>query len=96
MAATTSVSVPPTAEPVSVALAAVLSSDHSTSPASSGPRWALVRALVPTAGSLGRFDEARRWAERADSALRRGDWSGFGRAFDALKQVLEAGPEGPK
>ncbi len=52
--------------------------------------------LVPTAGSPDRFGEARRWAQRADSALRRGDWSGFGRAFDALKQVLEAGPEGPK
>ena len=52
--------------------------------------------LVPTAGSADRFDEARRWVQRADSALRQGDWSGFGRAFEALKAVLEAGPERPK
>ncbi|HEU5171571.1 MAG TPA: UPF0182 family protein [Gemmatimonadales bacterium] len=32
--------------------------------------------------------EARRWVQLADSALRAGDWAGFGRAFDALRQVL--------
>jgi hypothetical protein len=32
--------------------------------------------------------EARRWAARADSALRAGDLQGFGRAFEALKRVL--------
>jgi hypothetical protein len=32
--------------------------------------------------------EARRWAVRADSALRAGDLQGFGRAFEALKRVL--------
>ncbi|HEX2450348.1 MAG TPA: UPF0182 family protein [Gemmatimonadales bacterium] len=36
------------------------------------------------------LDEARRWVQIADSALRSGDWSGFGRAFDALRQVLAA------
>jgi hypothetical protein len=34
------------------------------------------------------LDEARRWVQLADSALRAGDWAGFGRAFDALRQVL--------
>jgi hypothetical protein len=34
------------------------------------------------------LDEARRWVQLADSALRAGDMSGFGRAFDALRQVL--------
>ncbi len=34
------------------------------------------------------LDEARRWVRLADSALRAGDWAGFGRAFDALREVL--------
>jgi len=36
------------------------------------------------------LDEARRWIHMADSALRAGDWATFGRAFDALRQVLGA------
>jgi hypothetical protein len=43
-------------------------------------------ATMPTAS----LDEARRWLRLADSALKVGDWAGFGRAFDALKQVLTA------
>jgi hypothetical protein len=39
---------------------------------------------VPTAS----LEEARKWLRIADSALRAGDWAGFGRAFDALKQVI--------
>jgi hypothetical protein len=42
---------------------------------------------VPTAS----LEEARKWLRLADSALRAGDWAGFGRAFDALKQVI--GPD---
>jgi hypothetical protein len=37
--------------------------------------------------------EALRWLREADSALRRGDLVGFGRAFGALKAVLERVPE---
>lgn len=37
-------------------------------------------------------DEARRWVAAADSAFRRGDLEAFGRAFEALKRVLQAGP----
>jgi hypothetical protein len=33
--------------------------------------------------------EARRWFVRADSALRAGDFAGFGRAFEALGATLE-------
>jgi len=40
---------------------------------------------VSTTASL---EEARKWLRIADSALRAGDWAGFGRAFDALKQVI--------
>jgi hypothetical protein len=29
----------------------------------------------------------------ADSALRRGEWAAFGRAFDALRQALEVEPD---
>ncbi len=39
------------------------------------------------------LDEARRWVHLADSALRAGDWAGFGRAFDALRQVLGTPPD---
>jgi len=44
--------------------------------------------LVPDPATPDRMVEARRWAARADSALRAGDLAAFGRAFEALKQVL--------
>jgi len=44
--------------------------------------------LVPEPGLPDRVTEARRWATRADSALRAGDLEAFGRAFEALRQVL--------
>jgi hypothetical protein len=34
------------------------------------------------------LDEARRWYAVADSALRRGDFATFGRAFEALRRIL--------
>jgi uncharacterized membrane protein (UPF0182 family) len=42
----------------------------------------------PGAAQAGRLDEARRWMERADSALKMGDWSEFGRAWRSLRNVL--------
>jgi Uncharacterised protein family (UPF0182) len=42
----------------------------------------------PGTAQAGRLDEARRWMERADSALRSGDWSEFGRAWSTLRNVL--------
>jgi hypothetical protein len=51
----------------------------------------LLGATVPTvAGSAQttRLEEARRWLERADSALRTGDWSGFGQAWRGLRDAL--------
>ncbi|MGH7586623.1 MAG: UPF0182 family protein [Gemmatimonadales bacterium] len=47
-------------------------------------------APVPAWLGGSRVDEARRWLERADSALRAGDWAAFGRAFEALRAVLDA------
>lgn len=41
------------------------------------------------------LDEARRWAREADSALRRGDLAAFGRAFAALRTLLESDPPQP-
>lgn len=38
------------------------------------------------------MDEARQWVERADSALRRGDLTAFGRAFEALRNTLQRTP----
>jgi hypothetical protein len=45
-------------------------------------------APVPPVVPSATLDEARRWVQLADSALRAGDWATFGRAFDALRQVL--------
>jgi hypothetical protein len=44
--------------------------------------------VVPSPDDAEPLTEARRWAMRADSALRAGDLQGFGRAFEALKRVL--------
>ena len=51
----------------------------------------LLGATVPSvAGSAQatRLEEARRWLQRADSALRTGDWGGFGAAWDGLRDAL--------
>jgi hypothetical protein len=42
----------------------------------------------PGTAQSGRLEEARRWLELADSALRIGDWSEFGRAWNTLRSVL--------
>jgi hypothetical protein len=51
----------------------------------------LLGATVPAppgSAQAGRLDEARRWMEQADSALRAGDWSEFGRAWSSLRNIL--------
>jgi hypothetical protein len=51
----------------------------------------LLGATVPAppgAAQAGRLDEARRWLQHADSALRSGDWPEFGRAWGSLRTVL--------
>ena len=51
----------------------------------------LLGATVPAppgAAQAGRLDEARRWLQHADSALRTGDWPEFGRAWGSLRTVL--------
>jgi hypothetical protein len=40
--------------------------------------------------------EARRWFQRADSALRVGDFAGFGRAFEALGATLDVQRASPR
>lgn len=50
----------------------------------------------PAAGSTGVREplaEARQWLRRAEAALHAGDFAAFGRAFNALKQLLEQSPE---
>ncbi|HOX20085.1 MAG TPA: UPF0182 family protein [Gemmatimonadales bacterium] len=47
--------------------------------------------LPPGFGPRTQLEEARLWMMRADSALRAGDWEGFGRAFGALRQALGGG-----
>ncbi|NNG16859.1 MAG: COG1615 family transporter, partial [Gemmatimonadales bacterium] len=42
----------------------------------------------PGSAPLTRFEEARRWMMRADSALRAGRWEEFGRAFESLRRVF--------
>lgn len=57
-----------------------------------GTAWANLQGvsapLVPDPDVPDRITEARRWAARADSALRAGDLERFGHAFEALRQVL--------
>lgn len=51
----------------------------------------LLGATVPAppgSAQAGRLDEARRWMGHADSALRVGDWSEFGRAWSSLRSIL--------
>lgn len=45
-------------------------------------------------GDAVRWQKAREWMARADSALARGDLTAFGRAFEALRKVLQ--PDTPK
>lgn len=42
----------------------------------------------PGSPPSGRLEEAKRWMELADSALRQGDWPEFGRAWNTLRSVL--------
>jgi len=44
--------------------------------------------LPPGSGPGTPLEEARRWMERADSALHAGDWEAFGRAYGALREAL--------
>jgi Uncharacterised protein family (UPF0182) len=47
----------------------------------------------PGPAQTGRLDEARRWIQHADSALRSGDWSEFGRAWNSLRTILGLPPD---
>ncbi len=42
----------------------------------------------PGTATSGRLEEAKRWMEVADSALKLGDWSEFGQAWSTLRRVL--------
>jgi hypothetical protein len=53
-------------------------------------------ALPRSLGPAGQLREARLWLLRADSAFRRGDLAGFGRAFEALRAILDFPPGSPK
>ena len=53
-------------------------------------------ASVPSiAGSAQatRLEEARRWVQRADSALRSGNWAGFGQSWKGLRDALGLPPD---
>ena len=43
---------------------------------------------MPGSAQATRLDEARRWLDRADSALRTADWTAFGRAWQGLRRAL--------
>jgi len=51
----------------------------------------LTTPVIATGSLTSQLEEARAWASRADSALRQGDFVAFGRAFEALKRVLQGG-----
>ena len=51
----------------------------------------LLGATVPAPpgpAQTGRLEEARRWMQHADSALRSGNWSEFGHAWSSLRSIL--------
>jgi hypothetical protein len=48
--------------------------------------------LPPGSAPAGVLGDARKWFRIADSAFRRGDFTAFGRAFEALRAVLEVPP----
>jgi hypothetical protein len=51
----------------------------------------LLGATVPAppgTAQTGRLEDARRWLQRADSALRLGDWTEFGHAWGSLRNAL--------
>jgi hypothetical protein len=70
----------------------VLGAGRSMREAWSNLQGATVPSVAGTAQAT-RLEEARRWLQRADSALRAGDWSGFGTAWDHLREAL--GPSTP-
>jgi len=43
---------------------------------------------MPGSAQATRLEEARRWLDRADSALRGADWTSFGRAWQGLRRAL--------
>lgn len=47
---------------------------------------------VPVPDATSRLEAVRTWMRRADSALARGDLTAFGRAWEALRGLLEASP----
>jgi hypothetical protein len=56
----------------------------------------LLGATVPAppgSAQAGRLDEARRWMQHADSALKTGDWSEFGRSWSGLRNILGLPPD---
>jgi hypothetical protein len=55
-----------------------------------------VAALPVSVGPAGQLREARIWLLRADSAFRRGDLPAFGRAFEALRAILDYPPGPPE
>jgi hypothetical protein len=59
----------------------------------------LLGVTAPIIGAANRgsqLEEARRLMSLADSALKRGDWAAFGRAFEALRRLLGPQPKAPK
>jgi len=50
--------------------------------------------VIATGSPASQIEEARRWLALADSSLRAGDFVAFGRAFEALKRILQGG--GPR
>jgi hypothetical protein len=79
-----------------IAWEAVAAGDRMGAARSLGAAWDNLRGAsgpLPPGAGAGTLAEARRWVRLADSALRRGEWAAFGRAFDALRQALDAEPD---
>jgi len=55
-----------------------------------------VAAFPQSVGAAAQLRQARLWLIRADSAFRRGDLAAFGRAFEALRTLLDYPPGTPR
>jgi uncharacterized membrane protein (UPF0182 family) len=82
-----------TGRPASVTWIAVATGEHLGAGRTLAEAWENLHGTlspVPVGANASALVEARRWVRLADSALARGDFAAFGRAFDALRQALDA------
>jgi uncharacterized membrane protein (UPF0182 family) len=51
---------------------------------------------MPAPAQTAELARARKKLEEAEKAMQRGSWEGFGKAMEALKEILGQGPRGSR